>query len=97
MTIPSQGRLLQQAAEKELLAARLTRYAEALSEVFTGMLAKPQAVDTFWKGPAAGRFAQQSVQLQREISLLADSCTATADRLRKQARLARMEAAQMPG
>ncbi|TDE41632.1 hypothetical protein E1295_29245 [Nonomuraea mesophila] len=96
MTIPSQSQLFQQAADKELLATNLMRYAEALDEVFASMLARPQTVDTFWKGPAANRFATQAVQLHREISQLRDACTTTADRLRKQAQLARTEAAQMP-
>ncbi|MFB4285048.1 hypothetical protein ACBJ59_57965 [Nonomuraea sp. MTCD27] len=96
MTIPSQSQLLRQAADKELLAASLIRYAEALNGVFAGMLTRPESVDTFWKGPAAGRFATHALQLQREISQLKDSCTTTADRLRKQAQLARAEAAQMP-
>jgi uncharacterized protein YukE len=96
MTIPSQGQLLQQAAEKEQLAATLTRYAEQLDEVFAGTLARPQDVDAFWKGPAAGRFATQAVQLSREIDQLREECTTTADILRKQAQAARVEAAQLP-
>ncbi|MFG6194163.1 hypothetical protein [Nonomuraea sp. JJY05] len=96
MTIPSQGQLLQQAAEKEQVAAALTRYAEDLDEVFAGTLARPQGVDAFWKGPAAGRFTSQAVQLAREIDLLREDCTSTADRLRKQAQAARAEAAQLP-
>ncbi|MBN6051061.1 hypothetical protein JYK22_03860, partial [Nonomuraea sp. RK-328] len=96
VTIPSQGQLLRQAADKELLAAAFMRYAEELSEVFSGTLAQPQAVDAFWKGPAADRYITQAVQLAREISWLRESCISTADRLRKQAELARSEAAQMP-
>ncbi|MCK2213327.1 hypothetical protein MF672_005895 [Actinomadura sp. ATCC 31491] len=96
MTIPSQGQMLQQAAEKELLATALTRYAEELDKVFAGTLAQPQVVDAFWKGPAAGRFTSQAGKLRNEIGILRDSCLATADRLRKQAQLVRSEAAQMP-
>ncbi|MGP3962734.1 hypothetical protein ACTWPT_42755 [Nonomuraea sp. 3N208] len=96
MTIPSQGQLLQQAAEKEQLAADLTRYAAQLAEVFTGALARPQGADAYWKGPAAGRFITQAVQLAREVDLLRDDCASTADRLRKQAQAARAEATQMP-
>ncbi|KAB8186977.1 hypothetical protein FH608_046690 [Nonomuraea phyllanthi] len=96
MTIPSQSQLLRQAAEKEVLATTLTRYAEELDRVFAGTLARPQEVDAFWKGPAAGRFTHQAGQLRREIGALRDSCLATADRLRRQAQLVRSEAAQMP-
>ncbi|WP_327106821.1 hypothetical protein [Nonomuraea glycinis] len=96
MTIPSQSQILQQAAEKEQLAATLTRYASQLAEVFAGALARPHGIDAFWKGPAAGRFSSQAVQLAREIDLLRENCTSAADRLRKQAEAARAEAAQMP-
>ncbi|MGR6914275.1 hypothetical protein ACU635_08480 [[Actinomadura] parvosata] len=96
MTVPSQSQLLQQAAEKERLAADLSRYAAQLAEVFAGTLARPQAADAYWKGPAAGRFITQAVQLAREVALLRDDCTSTAERLRKQAQAARAEAAQMP-
>jgi hypothetical protein len=96
MTIPSQSQLFRQAADKEVLAATLLRYAEELGEVFSGTLAQPQTVDAFWKGPAAGRFTTHAVQLAREIHLLRENCTSTADRLRKQAQLTRAEAAQMP-
>jgi uncharacterized protein YukE len=96
MTIPSQSQLFRQAADKELLAATLMRYAEELGEVFSGTLATPQAVDAFWKGPAAGRFTDQALQLHREIEMLRESCTSTAEHLRKQAQLARAEAAQLP-
>ncbi|GAA3601035.1 hypothetical protein GCM10022419_101510 [Nonomuraea rosea] len=96
MAIPSQAQLLQQAAEKEQLAADLTRYAAHLAEVFAGTLARPQGADAFWKGPASGRFVTQAVQLAREVDLLRDDCAATADRLRKQAQVARAEATQMP-
>ncbi|MFI6995784.1 hypothetical protein [Nonomuraea wenchangensis] len=96
MTIPSQSQLLRQAADKELLATSLMQYAEALDGVFAGTLTRPQSVDTFWKGPAADRFATHALQLQREIRVLKESCTTTAERLRKQAQLVRAEAAQMP-
>ncbi|MGW4966602.1 hypothetical protein ACWEPL_56075 [Nonomuraea sp. NPDC004186] len=96
MTIPSQTQLLQQAAEKEQLAADLTRYAAQLAEVFAGTLARPQGADAFWKGPASGRFITQAMQLAREVELLRNDCTSTADRLRKQAQAARAEATQMP-
>ncbi|SEH04124.1 hypothetical protein SAMN05444920_1632 [Nonomuraea solani] len=96
MTIPSQSELLRQAAEKELLARTLLRYADELGNVFSGMLARPQGVDAFWKGPAAGRFTSQAAQLHREMGVLRESCTSTAERLRKQAQLARTEAAQLP-
>lgn len=96
MTIPSQNQLLRQAAEKELLATKLMNYAEALNGVFAGMLVRPESVDMFWKGPAAGRFTTHALQMQREISQLKESCTTTAERLRKQAQLARAEAAQLP-
>ncbi|MFI6903899.1 hypothetical protein ACIBKY_21715 [Nonomuraea sp. NPDC050394] len=96
MTIPSQSQLLRQAAEKEQLATDLLRYAEELGAVFAGTLARPHDVDAFWKGPAAERFAAQAVRLNREIDLLREGCTSTADRLRKQAQLARAEAAQLP-
>ncbi|MEQ4724916.1 hypothetical protein [Nonomuraea sp. B19D2] len=96
MTIPSQGQLLRQAADKEQLAATFMRYAEELDEVFSATLAQPQTVDAFWKGPAAGRFITETMRLAREIRLLRESCTSTADRLRKQAELTRAEAAQMP-
>ncbi|MFI6391459.1 hypothetical protein ACIBHY_47195 [Nonomuraea sp. NPDC050547] len=95
MTIPSQGQLLLQAADKELLAATFMRYAEELDQVFSGMLAQPQTVDTFWKGPAAGRFTTQAAQLAREIRLLREACVSTAERLRRQAQLTRTEAAQL--
>ncbi|MGP3916767.1 hypothetical protein [Nonomuraea sp. 10N515B] len=88
--------MLQQAAEKEQLAADLTRYAAQLAEVFAGMLARPQGADAFWKGPAADRFITQAAQLAREVDLLRDDCVSTADRLRKQAQAARAEATQMP-
>ncbi|GAA3645299.1 hypothetical protein GCM10022224_004850 [Nonomuraea antimicrobica] len=94
-SIPEPGQLLRQATDKEMLAATLIRYAKALEEVFTGSLANPQAVETFWKGPAAGRFNIQAAQLRREIELLQESCTSTADRLRNQAVLLRKEAAQL--
>jgi len=96
MTIPSQSQLLRQAAEKEELATALTRYAAELDRVFAGTLARPQEIDTFWKGPAAGRFTYQAGQLRREIDTLQENCLATAERLRRQAQLARSEAAQMP-
>ncbi|MEV6160245.1 hypothetical protein AB0L53_58920 [Nonomuraea sp. NPDC052129] len=96
MTIPSQSQLLRQAAEKEMLATALTRFAEELDKVFAGTLARPQEVDAFWKGPAAGRFTSHAGQLRSEIGVLRESCIATADRLRKQAQLVRSEAAQMP-
>ncbi|MEV1168118.1 hypothetical protein [Nonomuraea sp. NPDC049784] len=96
MSFPDPGQLLRQAAEKELLAATLTRYAKALEEVFVGTLANPQTVEAFWKGPAAGRFNTQAAQLRREVELLRESCASSADRLRKQADLMRKEAAQLP-
>ncbi|NJP96795.1 hypothetical protein HCN51_46475 [Nonomuraea sp. FMUSA5-5] len=96
MTIPSQGQLLRQAAEKEQLATTLIRYAGQLAEVYAGALTRPQGVDAFWKGPAAGRFSSQTVQLAREIDLLRENCISTADHLRKQAQAASAEAAQMP-
>jgi hypothetical protein len=96
VTIPSQGQLLQQAAEKEQLAADLTRYAAQLAEVFAGALARPQGAAAYWKGPAAGRFITQAVQLAREVALLQEDCASTADRLRKQAQATRAEATQMP-
>jgi uncharacterized protein YukE len=96
MTIPSQGQLFRQAADKELLATTFMRYAEELDEVFSGTLAKPQGADAFWKGPAADRFINQTVQLRRELGLLAESCRSAAHRLRDQARVLRDEAAQMP-
>ncbi|MCF6471451.1 hypothetical protein FAF44_24095 [Nonomuraea sp. MG754425] len=96
MTIPSQGQLLRQAADKEMLAATLMRYAEELDKVFSTTLAQPQSVEAFWKGPAAGRFITETMRLSREIRSLRESCASTADRLRKQAELTRTEAAQMP-
>ncbi|MEV4109284.1 hypothetical protein [Nonomuraea sp. NPDC049695] len=96
MAFPDPSQLLRQAADKELLATTLTRYAKALEEVFIGTLANPQTVEAFWKGPAAGRFNTQAAQLRREIELLRDTCASTADRLRKQAELMRKEAAQLP-
>lgn len=95
MSFPNPSQMLRQAAEKELLAITLTRHAEALEEVFVGTLASPQAVETFWKGPAAGRFNTQAAQLRREIEILRQHCTSTAERLRKQAELMRKEAAQL--
>ncbi|MFI6295905.1 WXG100 family type VII secretion target [Nonomuraea sp. NPDC050790] len=95
MTIPNQGELFRQAADKESLAADFMRYAEELDQVFSGLLAQPQAVDAFWKGPAAGRFTAQAVQLAREIRLLRENCVSTAERLRRQAELTRTEAAQL--
>ncbi|MFG1711239.1 hypothetical protein ACFLIM_49620 [Nonomuraea sp. M3C6] len=95
MSFPDPGQILRQAADKELLAATLTRFAKDLEEVFVGTLANPQSVDTFWKGPAASRFNTQAAQLGREIELLREGCVSTADRLRKQADLLRKEAAQM--
>ncbi|MEV4548667.1 hypothetical protein [Nonomuraea wenchangensis] len=95
MSFPDPTQLLRQAADKETLATTLTRYAEALEEVFVGTLANPQTVEAFWKGPAAGRFNTQAAQLRREVELLRESCTSTADRLRKQAELLRKEATQL--
>lgn len=97
MTFPTPPQLLRQAIDKELLATTLTRYAKALEEVYVGGLANPQAVDAFWKGPAAGRFNIQAAQLGRELKMLREDCVATAERLRKQAELLRTEAAQLPG
>lgn len=96
MTIPSQAQLLRQAADKDLLAATFMRYAEELDGVFSAMLAQPQTVNAFWKGPAAGRFITETTRLASEIRMLRESCTSTADRLRRQAQLTRAEAAQMP-
>ncbi|MFD9946782.1 hypothetical protein ACFWYW_17465 [Nonomuraea sp. NPDC059023] len=95
MTIPSQSELLRQAAEKELLATAFIQYAEDLDKVFSGALARPREVETFWKGPSSDRFTSRAAQLHREIDLLRESCASTADRLRKQAQLARTEAAQL--
>jgi uncharacterized protein YukE len=95
VSFPDPTQLLRQAADKEALAITLTRYAEALEEVFVGTLANPRAVEAFWKGPAAGRFNTQAAQLRREVELLRESCTSTADRLRKQAELLRKEASQL--
>jgi hypothetical protein len=97
MTFPNPTQLLRQAADKELLATDLIRYAKALEGVFVGGLANPQTVDAFWKGPAAGRFNIQAAQMGRELKILREDCVATAERLRKQAELLRTEAAQLPG
>lgn len=97
MTFPNPSQLFRQAADRELLATALTQYAKALEGVFVGDLANPQSIDMFWKGPAAGRFNAQAAQLSREIELLRESCSSTADRLRKQAQLLRTEATQLPG
>jgi uncharacterized protein YukE len=96
MSVPSQGQLFREAADKELLATTLTRYADELEDVFSGTLAKPQETHMFWKGPAADRFVTQAVQLSREIGLLAEDCRSTAHRLRNQAQVLRNEAAQLP-
>ncbi|MGW3346355.1 WXG100 family type VII secretion target [Nonomuraea rubra] len=95
MSFPDAGQLLRQAAEMELLATSLTRYAKSLEEVFTGTLADPGAVDAFWKGPAAGRFNTQAAELAREIESLREGCASTAERLRRQAGLLRQEAGHM--
>ncbi|MFI6741336.1 hypothetical protein ACIBI9_51185 [Nonomuraea sp. NPDC050451] len=96
MTIPTQGELFRKAADKEILAATFTRYAEDLDEVFRGNLGNPRHVEMFWNGPAADRFTTQATQLVREIGQLRESCATTADRLHKQAELLRREAAQLP-
>ncbi|MFC5825254.1 hypothetical protein [Nonomuraea insulae] len=96
MTVPNQGQLFRQAAEKELLATSLTRYADELEGVFSGTLAKPQEAHAFWKGPAADRFATQAGQLRREVGILAENCRSTAHHLRHQAQILRNEAGQLP-
>src|SRR5690606_15063339 len=96
MTIHSQSQLMRQAAEMEELATALTRYAAEHDRNFAGTLARPQEILTFCKGPATSRFTYEAAQLRREIDTLQENCLATAERLRRQAQLARSEAAQMP-
>ncbi|GAA3674813.1 hypothetical protein GCM10022224_043880 [Nonomuraea antimicrobica] len=85
-------RLLREAAEKESLAAAFTRYARGLPDAFDGIPTRPSDCEFFWRGLAAQRFLTQVLRLRREMDDLADSCLATAENLRRRARLLREQA-----
>ncbi|MCK2220134.1 hypothetical protein MF672_041010 [Actinomadura sp. ATCC 31491] len=85
--------LLRQAAEKEALASTFARYAKRLTGAFDGVPVRRQECETYWSGPAAGRFAARAAGLRRELAELEDSCLATAERLRRRARRLREDAA----
>ncbi|PZG00036.1 hypothetical protein, partial [Nonomuraea aridisoli] len=74
--------LLREAADKESLAAALTRYAKALSDAFEGLPSRPEEYTPFWTGPSADRHLARSLRIRREIADLSESCLTTAETLR---------------
>jgi uncharacterized protein YukE len=77
--------LLQQAAEKEALAAVFDAQVKRLEAVFHGIPTAPGASNGYWTGPAADRYTTQARQMQHGVEELTASCIATARNLRQRA------------